>query len=521
MEELINKIYTSIHSMWAYRWSALLIAWILSICSLAVIYGMPNQYKAKATVYIDTSSIMKPLLKGLAVDTDASADLAMVKQVLLSRETLKSVIRETDMDLEADTPVEIEQQVVSLAQSIELISSSDKKRRRRGGGQTFEIAYQSTSADRVYQVVSKLLNELIENTLGSNRADTKMAQSFLSKQIADYEKRLREAEEQLADFKKKNVGLMPDEKGNYYDRLQRAVSELKNTKSQLRRARQKHSELVKQVRGETAILDNNLTGDRLRNYQEQLSELQSRFTDQHPDVLALKARITDLLENKPSSSFSTGDDGVPIAYNPVYQELKILASDASVEVGSLSIQYEEQQQQVEALKESVDAIPQVEAELSRLNRDYEITKDRYLSLIGRLESARLTEQADQNRSEVTFRVIEPPVVPLQPSGPNRPLLLAAALLLALAAGLGWSYLRTMLHPTYTNFSQLKENIGLPVLGAVSLYRDPTHIRQRKLQLMAFMLSIIVLFAGFGGAVLYQDSGSALVMGIMGQSGLSV
>ena len=98
-------------------------------------------------------------------------------------------------------------------------------------------------------------------------------------------------------------------------------------------------------------------------------------------------------------------------FNPVYQQLKVQASDSRLAVSSLKIQLEEQQRTVNELKGSMDAIPQVEAELSRLNRDYLVTKDRYTSMVERRESARLSEEAVQDSSDISFRVIDPPIVP--------------------------------------------------------------------------------------------------------------
>jgi uncharacterized protein involved in exopolysaccharide biosynthesis len=108
MHEKINEIYGYLHGLWRYRWSALLIAWIVGVIGWLVVYALPNQYEAKTTVHIDTSSIMKPLLKGLAVETDPAEQLLVMTRVMLSRENLLIVMRETDMDLAADTPEEKE-----------------------------------------------------------------------------------------------------------------------------------------------------------------------------------------------------------------------------------------------------------------------------------------------------------------------------------------------------------------------------------------------------------------------------
>ena len=108
MNEQISLIFGYLHCMWRYRWSALFIAWVVALLGWLFVYSLPNQYRAEAVVYIDTTSIMKPLLQGLALDTDSQDELNIMTRVLLSWENLLSVIRETDMDLGIETPAEFE-----------------------------------------------------------------------------------------------------------------------------------------------------------------------------------------------------------------------------------------------------------------------------------------------------------------------------------------------------------------------------------------------------------------------------
>ena len=75
MNEQLVKVYGYLHGMWRYRWSALLIAWIVALIGWFVVFSLPDQYEANAVVYVDSDSVMKPLLEGLAVDTDSIDEL--------------------------------------------------------------------------------------------------------------------------------------------------------------------------------------------------------------------------------------------------------------------------------------------------------------------------------------------------------------------------------------------------------------------------------------------------------------
>jgi hypothetical protein len=110
----------------------------------------------------------------------------------------------------------------------------------------------------------------------------------------------------------------------------------------------------------------------------------------------------------------------------------------------------------------------VEAELTRLNRDYEVNKEQYDTLLQRLESAKISQSADQNTENVKFRIIEPPTVPVKPAGPIRPLLDALVLFAALAAGLGLAVGLSQVHPTITTREALQKLMNVPVLGSISM-----------------------------------------------------
>ncbi len=525
MQEQITLIYGYLYGMWRYRWSALLIAWIVAVAGWLLVFALPDQYKSSAVIYIDADSMLEPLLDGLAIETERSNEFELVSRFLLSQENLLAVIREAGMDRNVHTAGEKEELAASLAESIELTArASQNQPRKRAVMNIFEISYQSTSAQQVYQVVSNLLDTAVDRMSNSGRSESAMAQEFLDEQIKDYEQRLTIAEQRLAKFKKANLGLMPDESGGYYVRLQRAQENAETTRSALRLAQRRQAELRKQLLGETPMLGNSSYGTaramRLRQYQEQLNELLMQYTEQHPDVQALRSQIADLEASNVSGSGNVNDTGTgdSAEFNPVYHDLKLEISKAGVEIETLRIQLSEQEKHIEQLKQSVDEIPEVEAELAKLNRDYELTKERYLGLIDRRESARLAQEAEQSRSDLSIKIIQRPVVPGRPSGPDRLLLLTGVLFAAMAAGLGWSLLRYLLHPTFFNYRQLRSSIGLPVLGAVGLYLSPEHKKKRHLQLISFFSAAVLLVGVFGGALWYRDAGSALVGSVISVSG---
>ncbi len=516
MNEQIIQIYGYLHGMWRYRWSALIITWLVAVVGWLIVFAIPDKYESRAEVYIDSSSVIKPFLRGLAPETDTDDELQVMSRVLLSRENLLGLIRETDMDLNIETPMQREALLQTLVNSIEVTGGGQ---RRSHANDVYEISYQATSPTLAYQVVSYLLDSMINGTIKSTRTDTKLAQKFLDAQIAEYEKRLSEAEQKLAAFKKANVGFMPDEKGGYYSRLQRAQEDVEQTRSALRLAERRYAELQKQLKGENPVLSSSgYTSNRerkIQQYQATLDSLLDQYTEQHPDVRATRAIIADLKAGRDAGETSDTDGVESVEFNPVYQEMKVEMSRASVEIGTLKTQLAEKEAYVKRLQDSIDVIPEVEAKLAKLNRGYEVTRERYLELVERRESAQLAQNADLSTGEVSFRIIEAPIVAEKPSAPNRPLLLAVVLVLALGAGLGWSFLRYMLAPTFIDIKQLTKATGRPVIGTVSLYLSPEHKSRRRAQLASFVSAAFLLLVAFFLVMLLRDIGVTFFAQIRG------
>jgi polysaccharide chain length determinant protein (PEP-CTERM system associated) len=404
--------------------------------------------------------------------------------------------------------------LIELAKKIKLNTGN---RGRRNAQNIYEISYRAESPQRVYQVVSVLLNTMTENLLNSSRTDTEAAQKFLDNQIKEYEERLRIAEKKLAEFKKKNIGMMPNEKGGYYSRLQTAQNNADDTQTKLRLAIQRRAELYKQLSGEKPILRSSSSSPSsqslLSKYQQQLNLMLTKYTDQHPDVISLRQQIEELKTN-PENSSTDSESTNSTEFNPVYQDLKIEASKADVEVEALKVELSEQKRIVENLKGLVDSIPEVEAKLAELNRDYDVTHKRYLELVDRRESARLSDMADQSSSEMTIRVIEAPVVPVLPSSPKRKLLLFAVLIFALGAGLGWCVLRYLITPTVTNSRQLRQEFEIPVFGTVSNTLTRAHLVKRSIQLTSFLSVIFLLVVLFGVVFIFREKGTDIARQII-------
>jgi polysaccharide chain length determinant protein (PEP-CTERM system associated) len=509
MQEIIVQLISHIRSTWRYRWYMVLIACPLCIGGWVMVQTLPDQYEASARVYLDTASVLRPLMKGLAVNTNVRSQIDIMTKTLLSRPNLEKVARMTDLDLKAKTPDQMSALLDRLSNKIRL----EEVPRARD---FYKIKYENSDPQLAKKVVQSLLTIFVENTLGESRKDTDVAQGFLDQQIKEYEARLVAAENRLRDFKRRNIGRMPGEGKDYYENLQAAIGDLEQAQMQLNEAQNRRKELQRQLEDQASMpapsmpattVGTSATPEldaRINNLQTRLDELLLKYTDQHPDVIAVKRTIADLEKQKKEvlaaqAKTNQGREEVQ-STNPYEAQLKLAVSEADANVAALKARVASFQQRVDQLKKLVNIIPEVEAQLKQLNRDYDVTKRNYELLLARRESAGLSEQMDQNSNAVKFRVVDPPFVPPQPSGPDRPLLTSGALGGGIVAGLVFAIFLAQLNPTFDSRRSLMEATNLPVLGGVSMIWTAGQLRRKRMDFMGFSL-VIVLLLGLYSAVM--------------------
>src|SRR5262249_20598122 len=212
MHELFDQLLGYIKATWRYRWYAVGVAWVIALGGWAYVYTLPNRYEASARVYVDTQSVLRPLLAGLTVQPNVDQMVAMMSRTLISRPNIEKVIRMADLDIKLKTTEERETLIQRLGGLLQI----------RGAGQAnlYTIAYADKNPQEAKRVVQALLTIFVEGSLGDKRKDTDSARRFLDEQLKAYSDRLIAAEQAFTDFKRKNVAMMAGRSmGDYYARL--------------------------------------------------------------------------------------------------------------------------------------------------------------------------------------------------------------------------------------------------------------------------------------------------------------
>lgn len=511
MEELLRQVRLVLRGMWLHRWLGLLVAWGVGLAAGVAVFVMPDKYEATARVFVDTDSVLRPLMAGLTVPANTEQQIAMLSRTLISRPNVEKLIRMADLDLGITSPSQKEALIEEVTQSLSIKSV--------GRDNLYTLGYRDTDPERARKVVQALTTIFVESSLGDKRSDTDSARKFIDEQIAIYQKKLEEAENRLKQFKLQNIEVGLDRDGGAGGRLSELSAQLNQARLELREAENSRDAIKRQLAGEEPVLLPDTPGlessisipdidGRIDAQKRNLDALLQRYTEQHPDVIGTRRIIKDLEEQKlkeiaaRKKAAAANPAAAAVNANPAYQQMKIALAEAEATIAALRVRVAEYQSRYASAVGKLKLLPEVEAEYAQLNRDYDIHKKNYDSLIQRREQASISEGMTDVASVADFRLIDPPRASRTPVGPNRIVLLSLALLASLATGLAASFAASQLRPTFFDTRTLREIAGLPLLGSVSTIVTPADRQREKKDGVRFGagLGLFVLLYGLAIAV---------------------
>jgi polysaccharide chain length determinant protein (PEP-CTERM system associated) len=513
MQDIFEEVIGYLKGIWLKRRYIIISTWLICPISWYFVASMPDVYKSEARVYVDTQSLLRPLLKGLTVETNPNTQIRLMVRTLLSRPNLERISRMTDLDVQANNSEEYEVIIKHLKNNIKISSV--------GRENIYTLSIEDKDPEMAKSIVRSALTVFIENTLGETRSDSDSAQKFINNQIKEYENRLSDAEARLTSFKQKYSGILPQQSGGYYSKLNAQKDKLKgieldilenktrldSAKKQLNKSITANANNGNKIKHENSI--QTTYDSRINELEIQLDTLKLRYTDKHPDVIEVsknlenlnKLRTVEIEKYLVNNNQKTGSLN-RLSANPVIQEVQIQVNQLENLIASLNVRANNYRQRIIELENRVHTLPEIEAELIGLNRGYNITKNKYEELLSRKETAQLAQQADETTDKIQFRVIDPPRRATKPSGPKRFILFAGTTLFGFGVGIGMSFLMSQLNPVATSTIQLSKVTGVPIFGIISANENLGLHRWHQKKTLIFigsnvlLLGVLLLFISY-------------------------
>jgi uncharacterized protein involved in exopolysaccharide biosynthesis len=194
--------------------------------------------------------------------------------------------------------------------------------------------------------------------------------------------------------------------------------------------------------------------------------------------------------------------------NPLYGEIKSKLSDARSRSAAATSRIATAETLLAQELDRSRRIAASESTLAELTRDYEVNRDLYQDLLKRRENARVSMNLDAEKRGLSFRIQEPAVMPLRPSGVRLLHVAGAGLGAAFIAPLALLFGLVKFDPRARTPLRIEREAGLPLLGTIPSYPTPAK-RKRFVRRIALASALFLAVPVVYGVALAMKLAHAL------------
>jgi polysaccharide chain length determinant protein (PEP-CTERM system associated) len=466
-------------------WMIAVPAVILALAGLALTFFVPPQYVSQTLILVEQQKVPDEIVKSVIVE-DITARLASMKEQILSRSRLQPIIER--FNLYGTRGMSMDERIDTVRKDID-IKPIRSEMAHTGGLPGFFISFKSSDAHTAQQVCGEIASLFLSANLKDRAQSVEGTTDFLKSQLADAKRNLDEQDSKLAAFQSKYMGRLPGEEAPNLNMLTSLNTQLDASTQALGRMEQDKSYVEsmiasQQVAAPTSSSSASGTGGsatpgaqqtELQNLLTEESDLTRRYTDDYPDVIAIRRKIKNLraqMADVPSAAPATASATPSSTPNRNDTEgvRQLRAQLRSLDQG---IQLKRHEQatiasQVRMYQDRISQSPAVQEEYKTLTRDYQTAQAFYDDLLKKMNQSKMATDLEHRQQGEQFSVMDQPNLPDSPTFPKRGVFLGAGLVAGLALGfalVAWfEYRDTAMRSERDIWAFTK----LPTLGVISL-----------------------------------------------------
>jgi succinoglycan biosynthesis transport protein ExoP len=533
------------------RWPMLFTAIAIVAVSSAVAVVLPPAYRSTATILIEEQEIPSDLVR-TTISTFADQRIQVISQQVMTRSTLMQIVEKYDLYPKQRKREATEEILERMRKDIKLDLVTADVGGRGGGRSTaaiaFTLSYDSESPEKAQKVANELVTLYLNENLKNRQQQAKETSSFLAVEAQRMATHISEIEARLAQFKRQNMGRLPELAQLNLQIRDRTEAELADVVRQLQTVEERrfyldaqlvqikpnspmmsltgerilgpedrlrtlqaqyagmtgiyaseHPDMVR-VRGEMEALKRE-TGKaddpqekfkRLEKLRTELAALRERYAPDHPDVVKL-TRSVDSLEQSIANDATAVKGTAPAMKpeNPAYISMQAQLDALNSEEKALRTKRIELKDKRDQYEKRIEQTPQTEREYLDLNRDHENSVVRYREIKAKQMEAEVAQQLEKDAKAERFSLIDPPQFPEKPRSPNRPAILLIGAVAALGGGVGYAGVLEGLDGSVKNPKQLTRTLQVPLLSVIPFMENDRERARRKKRWMLILTAAVV------------------------------
>jgi polysaccharide chain length determinant protein (PEP-CTERM system associated) len=465
-----------------------------AVASQVVVRFVPKQYVSQTVVLVESEKIPESFIPQLT--TDAPTDrLRTIHEEILARPRIERILDELQPYPEmVDVP---------RADVVDMV----RRRAAIGlrGNDAFVVQYADTDPERAKRLAERLASMFIEETSGARARQVQGANEFIDNQLVQTKGELEQVEGKLKVIKQRYMGMLPNQLEANLATLQRMELERQSVAEQIRVARERRSLLERQLAlqsqmnepeaqliPELPVAEGPAAGppgaSNLPALKAYLAQLRTRYTAEHPEVVATEKRIARLeremsdaaaAEPVPVEAESAPEPATATSTDFLVSDMTAQIAAVDRDIANLEARSDQIRSQIGVYQTRVEKIPEVEQELQSLERDYELISRYYSELLSRKLEAETAGAVEKRWQEEQFKILDPAQVPENAVFPDPKVFLLVGTLIGLGAGLAAAFLVEVADPTVKNLRELEALLPYPVLLTLPRLKEPRRSFRRR------------------------------------------
>ena len=505
------------------------------VLSVVVAFMWPDTYISQAVMRITPQQVPENLIPSV-LSTQMTERLNQMQQEILSRTSLQEIIQRPSLDLykreRQRLPLEdIIQDMRNKYIKIQMMETPSSSGERRLAS-AFLIQFSYSDRYKAQQVVRELVTKFTEQNVTVQRNQATLTTSFLADELKTAKESLDSKDADIGKFKSVNQGRLPEQLPANVQALQGLRMELNQINEAINRDNQEKMFLestLQSLKNQTAFISSNLEdtltsqtsavkNERLIRLNQAIQEgksnlagLKQTFTEDHPDIKTLQARLgalekeRDDLEKQETERAATApaDPAPRKVTNPQMQkslqdvQVQTAAVQVRIQATTMDIEARTRQRadvekQITSIQSRIEMSPPLEQQYAGLLRDAELARQNYSEMVKRREASATAQNLEEHKAGQNLEVLDPASLPEAPAEPNRLAIAGVGTMLGLVAGIMLAGGREVKNTTLKNLKDIRAYTNLPVLSSIPLLENALLVRKkRRLFWLAWSSAIII------------------------------
>ena len=428
------------------RWFVIIPFAVSMATGIGLAYGLPAHYQSSATVVVESKELPEAIA-ATAVNDLIDQRIARIKQQILSRPGLIELIQQNDL-------YSSQRRKSSLSTIIEMMRDDtaitpvtadiDKLAQQRGGSSTiaFSVSFTYSDPAKAQAVTQQYTEKLLKLDSSQTAAQADATVGFLRDQSGQIQGQIADLEGRIAEIKSRN-GLALSRIGGF-------IPSTANYDVQIAQLQRENTDLQGKLNSGSTNAD-----ERVQQAEAGLASAEALYSDNHPDVIAAKQRLT---EARAAAKANTGPRNNPAISAQIAANNRTIASLSGAKSADMS--------RANAAVAAQSGAPLIEESIRQLEAKADGLRTNYDRISGNLLAAEAAQKMAAEQRGERLVLVDPPTLPDEPTWPNRTLLIVGGFVVGIGLGFGLALLVELLRRPIRGSAALQSLLGVGPLVVI-------------------------------------------------------